>query len=295
MRRRTVAILVTVATTGAAIAGVVGWRAYHYVEDDPRFCTTCHLMETAYSKWQTSVHREVGCHACHVQSTAENLDQLWKYVTLRPKTVGKHAAVDYTRCGACHLSQDPRWKQVAETAGHRVHFGRLGLQCVGCHSTGVHQFVRPVDACGTCHTEQVKATGMASFHCTTCHDFLAADHDLADPRRRDCLACHESMQVHEERFAVDAPMRFPCQTCHDPHRRPLPTVADCVRCHHVRDFGLHALPVHDDCMSCHRSHTWRVEARAACERCHDDRAEHYPDRPCGGCHDFHRQKAIPGA
>jgi nitrate/TMAO reductase-like tetraheme cytochrome c subunit len=295
MRRKVVVVLLAVGTAGAVVAIVLGVRAYEYVEHDPRFCTSCHLMEGAFAKWQTSVHREVGCHSCHVQSTAENLDQLWKYVTLRPTHVSKHAQVDYARCAACHLSKDPRWRQVADTAGHKVHFERLGLQCVQCHSRGVHVFVRPVDACGTCHTEEVKATGMASLHCTACHDFLAADHALADPRRADCLACHETMQVHEERFAADAPMRFPCQTCHDPHRRPLPTVADCVRCHRVQDFGLHVLGAHDDCMSCHRPHTWRVEARAACERCHDDRRDHYPDQPCAACHDFRRQKPVPGA
>jgi nitrate/TMAO reductase-like tetraheme cytochrome c subunit len=286
MRGRVVAVLLGLGILAAAGA-VLGVRAYDYVENDPRFCTSCHLMEGAFVRWQTSVHRDVGCHACHVQSTAESLDQLWKYVTLRPATVGKHAQVDFTRCAACHLSRDPRWKQIAETAGHRVHFERLRLQCVRCHSRGVHEFVRPTDACGTCHTEKVMG-GMAAFHCTTCHDFLATDHSLGDPRRTDCLSCHATMQVGEERFAADAPMKFPCQTCHEPHRKPRPTVADCVRCHHVSDFGLHAVAAHDDCLSCHRPHLWRVDDRATCERCHTDRAEHYPEQPCVGCHGFQR-------
>lgn len=279
---------------GAAVAATLGVRAYDYVENDPRFCTSCHLMESAFTKWQTSVHGEVGCHACHVQSAAESLDQLWKYVTLRPDRVTKHAEVDYARCGACHLSRDPRWKQVADTAGHRVHFERLGLECVQCHSRGVHDFVRPTDACGTCHAEEVTSGGMASFHCTTCHDFLATDHGLGDPRRADCLACHASMQVHEERFDPRAPMRFPCQQCHEPHRRPLPTVEDCIRCHHVRAFGAHAVASHGDCLSCHRPHLWRVEARATCERCHTDRGDHYAELPCAGCHGFSHEAAPPG-
>jgi nitrate/TMAO reductase-like tetraheme cytochrome c subunit len=279
-------LAVIVALGGLAIAIALGVRAYDYVENDPRFCTSCHLMGDAFAKWQTSVHREVGCHACHQQSMAESLDQLWKYVTLRPDRVAKHAEVDYTRCGACHLSRDPQWRQVADTAGHKVHFVRLGFECVGCHSKGVHKFVRPTDACGTCHAEQVKAQGMAALHCTSCHDFLATDHPLGDPRRRDCLACHERMQVSDERFAATAPMRFPCQKCHDPHRKPLPTVEDCLGCHHIRDFGLHAEAAHADCMSCHRPHLWRVEDRATCERCHTERGDHHPDLPCARCHDF---------
>jgi hypothetical protein len=90
-------------------------------------------------------------------------------------------------------------------------------------------------------------------------------------------------------------MQMPCQKCHQPHRQPLPTVADCVACHHVRDFGLHAIASHDDCMSCHQPHLWRVEARATCERCHSDRDDHYPDMPCAGCHDFRRAERRPSA
>jgi hypothetical protein len=292
MGRRTAAVLLALGTAAALTAAVVGWRAYDYVENDPRFCTTCHLMETAYAKWEGSTHRLVGCHACHVQSMADNLDQLVKYVTFRPDQVSSHATVEYTRCGACHLSQDPRWRQVAGTAGHKVHFERLGLECVQCHSKGVHEFVRPTEACGDCHRQAVSASsGMAAFHCTTCHDFLATDHPVGHPGRSDCLACHEDMQVGEERFGADAPMRFPCQACHQPHARPLPTVDTCVRCHHIGGFGLHAAAAHGDCMSCHRPHLWRVEERTTCERCHADRGEHHPGLPCAGCHGFRNPAA----
>jgi hypothetical protein len=176
---------------------------------------------------------------------------------------------------------------VAETAGHRVHFERLGLQCVQCHSKGLHEFVRPTEACSGCHVGTVSAeTGMAAFHCVTCHDFLATDHPLGDPRRADCLDCHGHMQVHGERFVPDAPMRFPCQQCHYPHDGRLPTVQDCLGCHHIRGFGLHGVPAHGDCMSCHQPHLWRVEERATCGRCHAAREEHYPDVACAGCHSF---------
>jgi len=268
-------------------AVLVGFRTYDYVENDPRFCLSCHLMESAYGRWQTSVHAKVGCHACHQQSTAAKLDQLWKYATLRPTRVSKHAEVDYTRCAACHLSRDPRWKQIADTAGHRVHFERLGLQCVGCHSKGVHVFVRPTDSCQGCHTQQVTGAGkMAAFHCTTCHDFLARDHELGAPTRAECLTCHATMQVRTERFDPKAPMQFPCQQCHEPHGRTRPTMDGCRTCHHVADFGLHAVPFHQDCQSCHEPHLWRTEARATCERCHTDRAAHHPDAPCASCHGF---------
>jgi nitrate/TMAO reductase-like tetraheme cytochrome c subunit len=287
MRRSRIALLSAVATVALAAAAMLGWRTYDYVENDPRFCTSCHLMDTAFAKWQVSTHRTVGCHACHVQSFAESLEQLVKYLTLRPTEVARHATVEYARCGACHLSQDERWHQVAETAGHKVHFARLGFECVQCHSRGVHEFVRPSDACSECHAETVRASsGMATLHCTTCHAFLAADHALAHPRRVDCLSCHEHMQVREERFAENAPMRLPCQQCHQPHQRPLPTVAECRHCHRVEGFGLHDAAAHEDCMSCHRPHLWRVDERATCERCHAGREDHYPVLACAGCHAF---------
>ena len=292
MRRALVALA---AITASGLLLAVGYRGYDYVEHDPRFCQSCHLMERPYARWETSVHREVGCHACHVQSTAESLRQLYLYVTLRPTTVSHHAVVDFTRCGACHLSRDPRWKQVADTAGHKVHFAQLGFQCVACHSRGVHNFVRPTDSCSECHTAQAAGDGaMGSVHCTACHDFLATDHALADLRRSDCLACHDQMQVGHEHFDPQAPMQFPCQQCHRPHERILPSVADCQHCHHVHDFGLHAVPFHADCKSCHQPHLWRVDARATCERCHGDRHDgHYPDLPCAGCHDFQRSAPVP--
>ena len=273
---------------------VLSFQAYHYVEDNPRFCTSCHIMEQAYERWATSVHREINCHACHVQSVRESLDQLYKAVTLRPTEVTKHAEVDFTRCGACHLARDPRWKQVADTAGHRTHFEKLGFQCVGCHSRGVHKFVRPSEACRDCHASQViQPEGMGEFHCTACHSFLAVDHPLKTPGRGSCLACHLSMRVNGEVFAEDAPMLFPCGECHKPHKAPRPTSADCLACHHIRDFGLHRVEAHAECISCHQPHRWRVWSRETCEACHVDRTAHYPSMACFQCHSFRNGEAAP--
>src|ERR1051325_280919 len=148
-----------------SLAAYGGYRGWNYTQHDPAFCRSCHLMQTSWDKWGTSVHSKVECHACHQQSMRDSLEQLVKYVALRPDTIGKHAVVDYKKCGACHLSNDPHWKQVAETAGHKVHFERQGLECVGCHSKGVHQFVRPSDACKDCHTDR-KSTRLNSSHRT---------------------------------------------------------------------------------------------------------------------------------
>jgi nitrate/TMAO reductase-like tetraheme cytochrome c subunit len=290
MRRIVLLALIGLLATGTI---AVGLRAYDFVENDPRFCTSCHLMNPAAQKWQDSAHNDVGCHACHQQSIGDSLGQLYHFVRYRPAEITKHAVVDAARCAACHASHDDRWKQVAETAGHMVHSTRAGIQCVTCHSKGLHRFVRPSDACADCHEMTMeRESAMTSFHCTTCHNFLATDHELGSPERDDCLECHEHMQVHEERFDGDAPMNFPCHRCHQPHQHMLPTMDDCTDCHDTSGSGLHAVPFHADCLSCHRPHLWHVEGRATCLRCHAaDRMDHYPDLACAGCHSFAKEAA----
>lgn len=281
---RTALVVALVVLLGAIACG--GY-AYHYAKTEPQFCQTCHVMHEAVSKWKTSSHSGVACQKCHKQSTADSLKQLYRFVTLRPQEVSTHAEVDFERCASCHISHNSRWQQIADTAGHKVHFERLGLQCVGCHSKGLHRFVRPTDGCRECHAEQVTgAPAMESFHCTTCHNFIATEHELRSPQRSDCLQCHAQLQVQNERFDAAAPMPFPCQRCHRPHGGRKPTVGDCLDCHHVRDFGLHGAPFHGDCQSCHIPHLWRVAPRATCERCHVDRSDHYAGAPCNGCHSF---------
>jgi hypothetical protein len=264
-----------------------GYRLWQYTQHDPVFCRTCHIMESAWDAWQTSVHAKVECHACHTQSVRENLEQLFKFVTLRPQTIGKHAEVDYTKCGACHLSQDPRWLQVQETAGHKVHFEHLGLACVGCHSKGVHRFVRPNNSCTDCHADVViKAAKMEALHCTACHNFLATDAELKTPTRQQCLDCHAAVLPAAAGFPANAPMRFACNQCHHPHAEGRPTIAACRQCHRMQEYGLHAQSGHADCITCHAAHTWRPSERATCEACHSDKGNHYPGTPCALCHSF---------
>jgi hypothetical protein len=270
-----------------------GHRFWNYTQHDPSFCRSCHLMESSWQKWQASAHAQVDCHACHQQSVRDNLEQLVKFIALRPDAISKHAEVDYTKCGACHLSNDPKWMQVAGTAGHQVHFQKLGLECVGCHSKGVHTFVRPSDSCRDCHAEvMVRAKRMEVLHCTSCHPFLATGSALKAPTRQQCLDCHALLQ-ETTTFPREAPMQLPCNQCHKPHVAGHPTSTDCGTCHHMKEHGLHARVGHADCVSCHPPHTWLPQERATCEACHSDRTDHYTEAACATCHSFAQNDQPP--
>jgi len=74
------------------------------------------------------------------------------------------------------MSNNAKWQQVGETAGHKVHVGRLNLDCLQCHFPALHQFRPQAKDCRRCHSKtQVNIDGMGDMHCLVCHQFLAAD------------------------------------------------------------------------------------------------------------------------
>ena len=48
----------------AAAVGAVG---YNYMMHDNDFCQSCHVMDTAWNRFQASAHRKLTCHECHRQ------------------------------------------------------------------------------------------------------------------------------------------------------------------------------------------------------------------------------------
>lgn len=240
-------------------SGIFLYRSYEYVQHDPRFCVSCHTMDEPFKQWSASPHHLVDCHACHRQDTTEKLRQAWMYVTLRPDAVVHHPDLNHAICAQCHLSNDPQWKLVGETAGHKVHFEKAGIDCLDCHMGGVHEFLRPTDTCGKCHADKADMQNkMAFVHCTQCHNFLAKGGGAAGimPTRENCLTCHEKIRIEGETFPKQAPMHNECGMCHKPHGQLRLTAANCLGCH-----GTLKAPPHDaagkaDCIVCHKPHTW---------------------------------------
>lgn len=261
------------------------FRFYNYTQEDPAFCRSCHLMEKAWDRWETSKHKNVTCHSCHQQSVFESARMVGGFALGRYERVVTHAAVKDELCQKCHESEDPKWLQIAATAGHRVHAEEQNLACTKCHSTTVHRFAAPAPICQTCHAQkEVVTSGMATFHCTSCHSFLATDQPLL-PGRKNCLDCHEALVKETISWPADAPMQLPCGTCHKPHEIEQPTVA-CRNCH--TGEGLHQQTTHRSsvCQTCHEPHQWKVTSRQTCLACHTDRVEHQAGALCSACHNF---------
>jgi hypothetical protein len=228
-------------------------------------------MEVAWTRWASSEHRKVDCHACHKQSIEESARQVITFAVRRPERVGKHADVPSTRCQNCHTGGDPQWRQVAATAGHEVHAQARRIECVTCHSSAVHR-LRPATAvCAGCHEAQatgaraIRIPQMADFHCVDCHQFLRANSPLR-PTQETCLGCHQGIPAKRTVGWPDerAHTALTCGTCHKPHEKAQP-IATCTACHAAPSPAVHPKETvaagarsYATCTACHQPHKWTV-------------------------------------
>ena len=274
------------------VVGVLGYgsvQVFSYSQNDPNFCRSCHTMEKAWERWRTSEHRNVTCHSCHEQSPIESMQLVVEFALNQPTRVTKHAGISDEACMSCHADGKSRWFQIAETAGHKVHFEEEGVSCVKCHSTSIHRFAPSrTEGCKVCHTEEkIKTTAMAERYCLDCHQFLREDSPLR-PTRQTCLDCHLKQAQTKVHWPANAPMQFQCSQCHKPHVSESP-VANCLACHQdVPKEGLHQKAPHAaaTCQTCHQPHEWKLEKRASCQTCHANKVNHNPGILCSNCHGF---------
>ena len=287
-----------------AIFTAVGWAGaatWNYTQHENDFCTGCHVMNSAYGKmaFGKSKHAELQCHACHQQSIAASISQLYVWVSERPEKIEKHANVPNRVCETCHVTKDTAtWQRIASTAGHRVHLESdssvlKGVKCVKCHGTELHQFEPARQTCGQngCHTPAqtnialAKMSGQTVRHCTACHEFTASVPLLATrdsargtlvPGASQCLGCHDMQKVLADFDARKDPHSGKCGMCHDPHKQKTPAVAakscETSGCHsNWRDEPFHVGASHksvaSQCLTCHRPHAAQVDA-SNCEGCH---------------------------
>jgi hypothetical protein len=132
----------------------------------------------------TGQHRQVACASCHVNSVFHGIAQT---------------------CVSCH-------------AEPQVHRGRLGTDCVQCHSTSTwkgatftHKFPlnhghrRENIACSVCHTV---ATDFRTYTCYGCHEHQPARVESKHVRMgignfQNCVRCHPTGREHEGRRGRD--------------------------------------------------------------------------------------------
>ncbi|MEJ2503170.1 MAG: NapC/NirT family cytochrome c [Gemmatimonadota bacterium] len=303
-------VVIGVAVTAVVgVASVMMYQAYDYVQHDNQFCLECHLMEDPFEAFAQSAHRGLGCKACHRPNIIERSEMGLAQIVVNPDSIRVHAHVPNQICAECHIEGDPEeWRMVANTAGHRIHLesndpSLQGLNCVECHSSGVHQFTPTDQTCGQggCHestTIQLGNMADLTIHCATCHDFarpVAAEvQDTAvatslRPEATECLGCHEMRSMLAD-FPEDEPHDAECGACHNPHEQTTPeqAVQSCATggCH---DSPAEATPYHrgldpgvlNACTNCHQAHDFRihVEGQDDCLECHTDI---YDDAPGTG-------------
>lgn len=251
-----------------AYAGRAGWR---YVKTNPNFCSTCHLMERAHTRWETSAHKNVACQTCHPANVFEEMALGWAAMIERPDEVRPHTKVDVRVCRSCHVTDKPGWKQISNTPGHKAHVVERELNCLECHARELHRFKADTEQCKRCHgKDRLKLRKMADLHCLGCHDFKGEFGPRKSLRadKHDCRRCHaaaegEAPEIvklgHPEEKGKAAPVwkgHEDCLGCHKPHDDPIRVPADCLRCHkslleggaHLRDERL------TDCLECHPPH-----------------------------------------
>jgi nitrate/TMAO reductase-like tetraheme cytochrome c subunit len=261
-RRRVRVALIVAAAALPVLGGGAAW-GFHFIRTDPRFCMSCHLMAEPAERWGRSVHKDLACQKCHRADIFEEARLGYAAFIERRREIGPHSRLPASICRECHMSDDPRYKQVSDTAGHRTHVLARGSGCLECHATRVHEFKADVASCARCHgAEKVRIAKMETLHCLGCHDFLAAT-----PK--------------------PMPDAAKCRTCHPAD--PAAALAPRDPAHAGR-----AVPVgkgHDDCLGCHRPHGAALEDPVDCLRCHkallDPKSAHYKDERLETCTDCH--------
>ena len=117
---------IAVASAFAILAlsgGGTGLVGYHYMMHNNDFCQSCHIMDTAWNRFQVSAHKSLTCHECHRQPIWVSSIELYWWVTERRMAVPAHDKVPTKICAECHMQGvgDSSRKNVMLTAGHVVH------------------------------------------------------------------------------------------------------------------------------------------------------------------------------
>ena len=259
----------------------VGYVGFIYLERDPMFCASCHLMEEPFNKWQVSAMHSVPCIECHEQSVIDSVNILIKSFIINPENITVHARVDPETCLKCHGSGEKDYIQVLDESGHISHYVEGGIECTECHGVELHVFRPALQICSNCHLVEIK-TGAMESHCLNCHQFSEEGVPLT-PSRDECLSCHMDIVSVSPAYA-DAHEASDCVECHSPHE--FPKIYSCNVCHSTGGIGLHDIPEHSQCEACHAPHSEDLEIRDICTSCHTDKASHMVGKPCTYCHGF---------
>ncbi len=287
--RRTVALLLVIAALALTTPVYIG---YEYYESNPKFCTSCHLMNGPYELWrQGAMGEKVSCHTCHELSPPASMNLVYMQLVENPTEIKSHADVKEEVCLKCHAGGDVIYPQIEKQVGHQVHYFQGNQTCLNCHNTNLtlHQFSPPENICQRCHEQKQQTAGMANLDCRSCHSFTEEGKDTLVPTKADCVSCHARIQSVMA-IPAAAHQDSQCSTCHQLHNSSKP--AQCTSCHDTKTLpGLHQAQTHlslsdqKDCQRCHVPHQ-QAEVRAVCTTCHSSKITHNPGVECNICHQF---------
>ena len=255
-------VLISLLLVISVLGIVLAVRYYNYIQKNPEFCNSCHLMEEAYTAWKLSGHRNIVCQECHQLGMIEQNRLLVKFIfTTDRKTPEPHGnETPWKACTRCHWDEAAQGSvSVNKSTGHARHVFTEKLTCKDCHSRKVHAFRPDRDACLRCHKDwKIHGVGMEDISCLRCHAFSPKKQEAFIPDRERCLSCHRKSS--KTSFPDKVPMaRLNCYECHKPHARIKPTDEDCYRCHTREVLEAHNPAAHRgnrSCKTCHIPHRW---------------------------------------
>jgi cytochrome c nitrite reductase small subunit len=149
---------------------------------NPRFCASCHIMETRYVSWKNSDHSDfANCLSCHsepgpaggIKAHLSGCRYVYAYLRGKVRRPILVAKVPNENCFKCHekaeLSEYPKAGKIHDTY-HKIHTNN-GLRCVVCHDDQGHAALIPekspsaMSLCTRCHI-----VGSAELSaCSKCH------------------------------------------------------------------------------------------------------------------------------
>jgi cytochrome b subunit of formate dehydrogenase len=234
-------------------------------------CAACHEKHVPASAYQSSVHKDLACTACHPVEGPK----------VAAPDAGTSCVVSFkpTDCAHCHE------KQAAEYQGS-VHDGqRLPIPCAKCHDD-IHALtphrtdkVAVAKICSSCHSHQadyfesihfksLEKGGTDAPTCVDCHGQHAikkVDNDAAgrEFHTRACLTCHDDVQMMERNKVTTIAGETYLASFHGKNVRlgypeKVAGCADCHSAHGVRKADdpqstVNAARLVGTCQQCHAS------------------------------------------
>jgi len=177
-----------IALAGLLVIFLMG--GFIVVSEQPRFCNSCHIMNTYYKSWQESSHSKENCLDCHlvpgfaghVKGKINGLAQLVDCVVGRYGTKPNAGVTDISCLRSdCHdaeklVTTSAAYKKTKFT--HKSHVSKevdgINISCTICHShfEGNEHFSINTQACYTCHFLTNSNTGkrLVNTQCQSCHE-----------------------------------------------------------------------------------------------------------------------------